>query len=144
MDNAMANITADRFWDLLSKKISSEATDAELTELDRMLLEHPDLRHAAETLSIFENQVIPFDENCEAEEAFEKHIEKIKKDDAEFEELYPAYNSNTETHTDSTRRIKNWWLPVVALLVVALAFLILNTNLISGKRLATPAIQSQV
>jgi len=140
----MANITADRFWDLLSKKISSEATDAELTELDRMLLEHPDLRHAAETLSIFENQVIPFDENCEAEKAFEKHIEKIKKDDAEFEELYPAYNSNTETHTDSTRRIKNWWLPIVALLVVALAFLILNTNLISGRRLATPAIQSQV
>ena len=140
----MGNMTADRFWDLLSKKISSEATDAELKELDGMLLDHPGFRNAAETLSIFENQVIPFDENCEAEEAFEKHIEKIRKGDVEFEELYPVYDSNTETHADSTRRIKRWWIPMLALLLVAVAFLILNTNLISGRRLATPMIQSQV
>jgi transmembrane sensor len=142
MDTAMSNMTADRFWDLLSKKFSSEATDAELKELESMLIDHPDLRHAAETLSIFENQVIPFAENYEAEEAFEKHIEKIKKGDAEFEELYPAYNS-TETRSRRSS-LKKWWLPVVAVIVVALTFLILNTNLISGRGLRTPPIQSQV
>jgi transmembrane sensor len=144
MDTAMGNMTVDRFWDLLSKKISSEATDAELSELDRMLFEHPDLRHAAETLSIFENQVIPFDENNEAEEAFEKHIEKIKKDDEEFEDLYPGYYSNAETHAETRPGIKRWWLPVMALAVVAIAFLILNTNLLSGGPLPAPTIQSQV
>lgn len=140
MDTVTGNMTADRFWDLLSKKISSEATDAEQKELDTMLLNHPDLRHTAEALSIFENQVIPFDENHEAEEAFEKHIEKIRNTDGDFHEQYPNYNSETHPKKGS----KKWWLPVLAFAAVTISVFIFKNNLIFDKAVPVSKIQSQV
>jgi len=42
---------SDRFWELVSKQAFSEATDAELKELDQFVSSHPDLENIANSLN---------------------------------------------------------------------------------------------
>ena len=139
----MGNMTADRFWELLSKKISSEATDGELHELETILLGHPDLRHIADTLSILENQVTHFENNSEAQDAFQKHVEKILKTDAEFEKHYAGHNRVVALDDKLRSRRKKWALALLAVVAASFGFYLLTISMGPG-RISKQAIQSQV
>src|SRR5215470_1195785 len=75
---------ADRFWELLSKKVFAEANEAELKEFEELLLHRNDWKITSEILTHLAHQSKPIEKNNESEQAFEKHIEKIKKLDIDF------------------------------------------------------------
>ena len=142
MDIVTANMTADRFWDLLSRKISSEANEAELKELEAILFNNPDLKSTAEALSIFENQVIPFNHDGEAERAFEKHIAKIAESDTEYRKLYSSYSTELE-FPKKARRIRRWALAVTLMIMAGISVFLYNNNIVSNdNRTQRPITQS--
>lgn len=67
----MPSLMHDKFWDLLAKKLSGEASDEELQEMD-LLLKDPGLKTLSETISTLWNHEQPVD-NTKALEAFESH-----------------------------------------------------------------------
>lgn len=145
MDIVTANMIADRFWDLLSKKFSSEASEAELKELEAFLIASPDLKNTAEALSIFENQVIPFNRDGEAERAFEKHIARIAESDTQFPKLYPDYSLEPDVQTRKAARMKRWAVPTLAVLIAGVALFLLKNYILSSEKTTKGQVtQSQV
>jgi transmembrane sensor len=145
MDILIANMTAERFWELLSKKLSSEANEAELSELQGILSRNPDLRNTAEALSIFENQSLPLESDAETELAFERHINRLAESEGESSKLYPLFFSSREEQPGKSANIRRWAILVLAALVVASGIFVARNNMVShdavaGKR----GIQSQV
>lgn len=67
------NSFEDRFWGLLSKKLTNQATVNELSELDEMILANPDLQYQADLLSEMWSQ--PAKQNFpEGEAAYMNHL----------------------------------------------------------------------
>jgi len=66
-----------KFWSLLSKKLSNEATSEELTELQSILLNNPDLHPQADMLTEMWQQGI-INKNVGSEAAYMRHIMKHK------------------------------------------------------------------
>jgi len=144
MDILIANMT-DRFWELLSKKLSSEANEAELSELQAILSRNPDLRNTAEALCVLENQSLPLESNSESELAFERHIKRLAESDEESSKLYPLFFSNQEVQPGKGLKLRRWAVPVLAVLVIASGLFILRNNMVSHEVAARKhAIQSQV
>lgn len=88
----------NRFWYLLSKKLSGNALDAELTELDDLLLQHPEWQYAVQHISaVWESNNIA----AADEQVFDNHLKRMENlghDIAIFNEpgnynLTPAYTS---------------------------------------------------
>ena len=135
----------DRFWELLSKKLSSEANETELSELQAILSRNPDLRNTAEALCVLENQSLPLESNSESELAFERHIKRLAESDEESSKLYPLFFSNQEVQPGKGLKLRRWAVPVLAVLVIASGLFILRNNMVSHEVAARKhAIQSQV
>jgi transmembrane sensor len=145
MDILIANMTADRFWELLSKKFSSEATEDELRELEAILSRNPELQNTAEALSIFEIQALPLESDNETELAFERHVTRLAESEGESSELHPLLSSSSEVQRRKSMSPKRWGISVLVLVIVASCLFILRNNIVSGD--TTPgkhATQSQV
>src|SRR5215471_12105698 len=144
MDILIANMT-ERFWELLSKKLSSEANEAELGELQEILSRNPDLRNAAETLSLLENQSLPVESDSETELAFERHISRLAESEGESSKLYPLFFSNEEVQPRKGRNIRRWSISILVILVIASGLFILRNNEVSrDTAVGKHAVQSQV
>jgi transmembrane sensor len=144
MDILIANMT-DRFWELLSKKLSSEANEAELSELQAILSRNPDLRNTAEALSVFENQSLPVESDSETELAFERHIKRLAESEEGSSKLNPLFFSNQEVQPRKSLKIRRWSISVLSVLVVASGLFILRNNMASHDATAPKhTIQSQV
>lgn len=135
MDILTVYMTVDRFWDLLSKKTSGEANEAELIEFDDILLANPDWKNISETLALLWQQTHPFG-NSEAEESFEKHVERMKKlctGVTEFEQL----NDSKWVQEDEKKykpRTKKWWIPAAGIVTVTLGFFIFHNSFIGTEQ----------
>jgi ferric-dicitrate binding protein FerR (iron transport regulator) len=135
----------DRFWELLSKKLSSEANEAELSELEAILSRNPDLLNTAEALSVFESQSLPLEIDSETELAFERHIKRLAESDEDSSKLYPLFFSNQEVRPRKSPKIRRWAISILAVLVVASGLFILRNNMVSHQATASKhTIQSQV
>ena len=135
----------ERFWELLSKKLSSEANEAELSELREILSRNPDLRNTAEALSLFENQSLPAARDIETELAFERHVTRLAESEGESSKLYPLFFSNQEVQPRKSLNIRRWSISVLAILVVASGLFIVRNNVVSHDAAAGKhAVQSQV
>jgi hypothetical protein len=67
-----------RLWLLISLKLSGEASEQDLAELNKILAEHPCVTHQLDMLiSLWENKRVPQDKGNAT--AFEKLAEKIKQ-----------------------------------------------------------------
>ena len=71
-------MSENRFWHLLSKKLSEEATAEELRELEQLLIKHPDQVYPAEQMEKLWSQKTALRDDYDAEIAFEHHLEKLK------------------------------------------------------------------
>ena len=92
MDTVTVYMTVDRFWDLLSKKISAEASPDELNEFDQLVSNKPDWKKTAETFAtLWQQSVAP--DNTEALAAFQLHLEKTKK-------LGNDFNAHNDGHAE--------------------------------------------
>src|SRR5258708_25404317 len=123
---------ADRFWELLSKKIFTEANEDESKEFEELLSDHPDWKNTAETLFILAHQSQPIEKNIEAEQAFEKHIDRLKKATIELNESYPINNSEIIPHEKTRYEIKKWSLPIGVLAIIVFVFFIFRNNILSA------------
>jgi transmembrane sensor len=121
----------DRFWNLLAKKNFAEANDAELRELETILLAHPELQDTADIITILSHQSNNFPENLSAGRAFDALIERMKKADIDFEVAFPA-QLNTEP---KPRRRAIWLFSFLAVAVVfSLSFFIVRNDIGSAER----------
>ncbi|HEY1869654.1 MAG TPA: hypothetical protein VGG71_01280, partial [Chitinophagaceae bacterium] len=125
---------ADRFWELLSKKVFAEANDCELKEFEEFLSAHPDLKDTAEALTALGHQSRPTKKNREAELAFEKHIQKITDSHTEHDETFILTISETETENkvEKWKRVRKWTIPLAATFVILLLLLVFKNNITSS------------
>ena len=77
----------DRIWHLVSKKLTGEATATELTELEELLRQHPDMHYAIQHIQDLWKLNPPA--APEAEEAFQKHLNKMKDKGIDLPALRP-------------------------------------------------------
>jgi putative ABC transport system permease protein len=95
----------DRIWDLIAKKLAGEASDDELKELDQLLQQNPGSSFPLEQLSQLWTREAP-DESYQAEQAFQKHVDRWTKQKADL-----AYEKQkTEQATWKDRSKKPWLL----------------------------------
>jgi transmembrane sensor len=87
----------DHIWNLIAKKLSGEATEPELRELEKLLRENPELHYPVQTIMDLWSSDMQFDQQ-EAHEAFNRHIERMK-------ELKIDFRIREEVSADKTGRI---------------------------------------
>ena len=122
---------ADRFWELLSKQVFAEATEAELTEFEEFLANQPHLKKIAEPLTFLAHQTLPVEKTNETEEVFQNHVRRIRDAGIEFNE---ASQIETEKETTSQRkhRVRKWgfWMGVATIAVFI--FFIYKSSIVSS------------
>ena len=84
----------DRIFALISRKLSGEATDTELLELDELLKIHPDVELPAQMVQEFWNMPTETDEEEFLEATFHLHTEILRK------KGFHLNSSQTETGSD--------------------------------------------
>ena len=125
-------MTIDRFWELLSKKNCGEISPAETKELEEILVVHPEWNSAAETLSNLNFQSTVFADNYEAEQAFETHLNRMKKADIEFGDVE---SSAVEMQTPKAGGNSKKWFAAFAIMAGGVAlFLGLRNTLVSSEK----------
>jgi ferric-dicitrate binding protein FerR (iron transport regulator) len=103
----------EKIWQLLILKLSGEATDEELAELNALLLEHPDMAaQAASVEGVWRNKAGEEKENTD--ELFNRHLQRLSDDTVENTPFY--HTARSEADMGSRRR--RW---VVRSLVAATA-----------------------
>lgn len=106
----------EKYWVLLAKKLSGEATAAELEELQDMLNTHPGWQSHLETLGEFWASE-PVDNSAEqqkAEDAYLSHVNRLKEQASDFDNHYYPF-------PDKARKpfYKRWGLYATAALAIA-------------------------
>jgi len=132
----------ERFWLLLSKKSFSEASDDEVRELNELLQNHPDLRDTEEVLSVLASQSPLPEKNDEAEQAFERHIQKIKDDDDNLKGLIIPHNSDSRASNKRiSSRAKQWTLALSFMSVILVLLLVFRHNKVSSEQVTKDKVQ---
>jgi ferric-dicitrate binding protein FerR (iron transport regulator) len=111
--------TADRIWDLLAKKLSGEASVADLEELQQLEISNPDLQASIASLSIIWQQSLPSSHHTTTLEAFQEHISRLKRADQDFVDA-----STENAYKGKLWFSKKWLIPVMAVAAALTAFLV--------------------
>src|SRR5277367_1142482 len=77
-------------WNLIAKKLAGEASPDEIRELERLLKNNPELHYPMQTISDIWNSSAEPDRN-EAEEAFSRHLERMKERQIGFPERHVEF-----------------------------------------------------
>lgn len=138
------NPSHQRFWSLLSKKLSNEITTGELAELHSILLKNPELHHRADMLSEMWQQKTG--NNClENEAVYMRHIMKHK--DEFFVEENPI-ETNSDHLVETKRGFSQNFSAKKRLIVFSfLALIILTTGaiyLFTQKKTSNPAPEQSI
>ncbi len=130
-------MTAERFWELLSKKAFAEANGSELEEFKELLTNYPDWKNAADVLTILAHQTPPIEKNEEAEQAFKGHVEKIKNANIEFNETDSASSSGpiAESDNNNRKRIRKWSLLICVVVIITFFLLFFKNDIISSAKI---------
>jgi len=132
-------MTENRYWNLLAKKLAGEASPEELQELEQLARQHPEWLYSAE---IVENLwTLPAKETTayDSELAFELHLNNLKKNGVDLEELNTPVTIAVEKNFERPARKKKRLLAYsfsFALLALAVAFSWRYTH---GKSVPVPA-----
>ncbi|MBN8718060.1 MAG: FecR domain-containing protein [Sediminibacterium magnilacihabitans] len=130
----MSSIIQYRLWELIAKKLSGEASETELKELEETMRLHPDLHYPMQTVADLWHHTPPQQED--AHTAFgEMHLERMKRMgiDYPFEEELPISFIENTPH----RNRKQVWfsLSVAAMLIAG----VLGYRFLFIPKPATPA-----
>jgi ferric-dicitrate binding protein FerR (iron transport regulator) len=125
---------ADRFWELLSKKVFAEANDSELKEFEELLLGHSYLKDTAEALTALGHQSYSAEQSKEGESAFQKHIKKIREENDDLDESPVLFISETQTENkrDAWKPNRKWIIPLASSLVILVLFFVFKNNITSS------------
>lgn len=118
----------DRIWTLLSRKLSGEATTAELTELSDLMSIYPDSQIPVEVINEYWEIPVEADEEF-IEATFHLHTLRLKELGHDLEvnrqEVTGSFNLEDESFTNSNRRKRVLWgssIMAAALLIFFLIF----------------------
>src|SRR5215217_916568 len=115
-------MSQNRFWNLLAKKLASEALPEELSELEQMMKDHPEWVYSAEQMEgLWETEIKKADD-YDAELAFELHLNKLKENKISFPEL-DTQASLYETPRGFTVRKRIYAFSAAACLFMAVFFI---------------------
>ena len=132
----------ERFWLLLSKKSFSEASDDELRELNELLLDHANLKDTEEAMSVLASQSPLPEENYEAEQAFERLIQKIKESDDDLKGAIVPGKSESKLGTKRiSARARQWTLGLSFVSVVLVLLLVFRHNKVSSEQVTKDKVQ---
>ncbi|MFT3701141.1 MAG: FecR family protein [Agriterribacter sp.] len=119
----------EKFWLLLSVKLSGEATPEELDTLEQMLHENPALRLHAQMIT----QMWKKNETAEdptAEDFFDKHLQRLSN----HPDVYPTPiipiepGTSFEQEDPLKMKLYHWWRPLVAVAACAAVILVFWYN----------------
>lgn len=115
------SMSQEKFWVLLSKKLSAEASAQELAELENLIIEHPEWQYAIQNLEdLWKHQ--PQKDNLQEEDAYMLHLHRMT-------ELHiPFGDGEVELPTISRRNKRTWYWVAAACLVAVAAFFIFGRN----------------
>lgn len=114
-------MSQENFWVLLSKKLSGEASLAELKELEGLVLEHPEWQYAIQNLEDLWKHQAPKEE-MQAEDAYMLHLHRMTEMNVSF-----ADSSAESIPVIGKNRIRKWYWAAAAVLVVAIGLLASGT-----------------
>jgi transmembrane sensor len=124
--------TADHLWDLLSKKLSAEATAKELQELDEILASNKHWQSSVEAITIFWQQSSSFSPDQTTLDSFESHLERMKQAGIALEdfsdESQPVNEITVNEINYRSRNRRKWWLPVIGLAATLVVFIVLRNG----------------
>ena len=130
-------MSQENFWVLLSKKLSGEASLAELKELEHLVLEHPEWQYAIQNLEDFWKQQ-PAKDDMQAEDAYMLHLHRMNEMNISFE------NAPVEMQIiTSKNRIRKWYWAAAAVLFFSIGLFTFGT-LFNRKEGKTLAILSEI
>ena len=75
----------EHIWNLIAKKLSGEASQAELQELEKLLRDNPDLHYPVQTIIDLWLADSHFNQQ-EAHEAFNRHLQRLKDLNIDFDQ----------------------------------------------------------
>ncbi len=115
-------MSADRIWELMGRKLSSEASAEELQELDHLLRTHADLHFSVQTITDLWQQTDQNPATDKLQEAYDQHLMRM-------EQKGFILNKNTEPAPNATwllegepkkksRRLRVWTLAGLAMLII--------------------------
>ena len=121
----------EKIWNLIAKKLSGEASEAELKELEQLLRNNPDLHYPVQTVIDLWKSDNRFDQE-QAHEAFRRHVERMGELKVDFKsESEEDYSENIPRFA---RKIVLWPAVIVVLVIGSLFFLFRYTG--SGNRVS--------
>jgi len=104
-------MSQENFWVLISKKLSGEASPAELKELENLVRDHPEWQYAIQNLEdLWKHQ--PPKSDQETEDAYLLHLHRMKEKNIAFGD-FPA-----DTVPISKNRVRKWYWVAAAVFVV--------------------------
>ncbi len=118
----------EKFWVLLSKKLSGEASGIELKELEILILEHPEWQYAIQNLEDLWKQQPPADYAGE-EDAYLLHLHRLNEMNIPFGDT-PVFTPVM----DNKRRARRWYWPAAAVVLALAGFMLLNSQRSSGEK----------
>lgn len=114
-------MSQENFWVLLSKRLSGEASLAELKDLENLMLEHPEWQYAIQNLEdLWKHQ--PPKDDIQAEDAYMLHLHRMAEMNIPFGD-----SSTILSVTIGKNKIRKWYWAAAAVLIVAIGTLMAGT-----------------
>jgi transmembrane sensor len=129
-------MSQEKFWVLLSKKLSGEAASEELKELENLVLNHPEWQYAIQNLEdLWKHQ--PQKDYMQEEDAYMLHLHRMKELNIPFGE-----GPDEALIIHPKRRMIKWYWVAAAVTIMAIAAILLF-NKVSGSRDETEPVAKQ-
>ncbi|MFT3932575.1 MAG: FecR family protein [Chitinophagaceae bacterium] len=125
-------MSRNKIWELTAKKLSGEASEEELTELENLLRSNPEMHYQMQTVADLWHQATPDTED--AHQAFQKHAARMKDLGIDIEPESPL----TFEDTDTPVRKKYMFVSLAFIVVAVLAYY--GYNLLSPKTTETKSL----
>ena len=137
-------MTQDRFWILLAKKFSTEATKSELIELEELMRLYPELISSAQHVQNIWD--MPVKENMQASK--EEFIEQLHKmysagiDISTWEKAGPSEGIKFQSNEQLFK--KRWFPWLAAACIVAVIAILFTKNIVTKQKITVDSLANEV
>ncbi len=129
----------DRIWTLMSRKLSGEATQAELQELDGLIKSYPEFDMP--TQFVTEYWSIPTENDDDFLEAtFHLHEERLKGKGYHLNAVQAETGSFEYEHVQTQKKSKKW----LAVVLMAVLFFVIVLGIFSYNKYNTPSLEQPI
>jgi transmembrane sensor len=129
----------DRIWTLMSRKLSGEATQAELQELDELIKLYPEIDIPTQFVSEF--WAIPTENDDDFLEAtFHLHEERLKSKGYHLNAVQAETGSFEYEHVQTQKKSRKW----LAVVLMAVLFFVIVLGIFSYNKYDTPSLQQPI